>query len=142
VPNLLLLIPLVIRATTLVLFDIPRFDLGAVRWAIIVTLVGTALVSLVALPLGEWICTTYPHPWDFTDSLHLQASHTLVVAVNAANLLRRFRQRMVPTCKPLSNANALQSIQFLACLVAVYIHVPIAFVTFRWRLPLCCFGRP
>jgi glycosylphosphatidylinositol transamidase len=118
VPNLLLLIPLVIRALTLALFDIPRFHLGAVRWAVTVTLVGTVAVALIGLPLVEWIFTTYPS-WAFTDSL--LASHKVVAAVFAAILFLRSQW------KPVLNANALQSIQFIACLVAVYIHVPIAF---------------
>lgn len=122
VPNLLLLIPLVIRALTLALFDIPRFHLGAVRWAVGVTLAGTVAVALVALPLVEWIFATYP--WAFADSL--LASHTLVAVVYAAILFPQFHR--IPTWKqPMLNANALQSIQFIACLAAVYIHVPIAF---------------
>jgi glycosylphosphatidylinositol transamidase len=122
VPNLLLLIPLVIRALTLALFDIPRFHLGAIRWAVTVTLAGTVAVALIALPLVEWIFATYPS-WAFTDIL--LASHKVVAAVYAAILF--FRSQRIPTWAPVVNANALQSIQFIACLIAVYIHVPIAF---------------
>jgi glycosylphosphatidylinositol transamidase len=140
VPNLLLLIPLVIRALTLALFDIPRFHLGAVRRAVAVTVAGTMAVAFL-VPLVEWIDTTYP-AWVFYDGL--LTCHILVAAVYAAILLFPGSQRILPTLwkQPMSRSNALQSIQFIACLLAVYIHVPIAFGHVSLAFPSALFWTP
>lgn len=100
VPNLLLLIPLVVRAITLILVDIPAFHWPTVKTTILVTLVSTAALHGVVSNIDQEITT-----------------FALLLVYTAMALLLHFGLR------PLSR----QTIQFVACMAALLVHIPIAF---------------
>ena len=136
VPNLLLLVPLVIRVVTLVLFDIPRLDLVAMLSAVSTMLMGTMAIAFL-LPLVEGIYASFPRV--ASDSLIL--FHSVIAAVYTAILW--WKSQSLPTRKSLlNNTGTLQSVQLMACLVALYIHVPIAFGHVSLAFPSALFWTP
>jgi glycosylphosphatidylinositol transamidase len=116
VPNLLLVIPMVVRAVTLIVFDISRFHWPAVGWALSRMLLGTAWVAW-SVPLVE---ATLP-----TGDSYRNYWMGLVVALGYVPLL--FIPWTTPSGPKCRDAAASSSIQFLACLLGVYVHVAIAF---------------
>lgn len=134
IPNLLLLIPLIIRAFTLAVFDIPRFDFTAVGWALAATLVGTTLVAF-GLPAVHWIEKFWPAV--FTDSgLTSQFVVSLAYLFPGIIILGRSSKNGN------SSMAATQSIHFVACLLALYLHVPIAFGHVSLAYPSGLFWTP
>lgn len=110
VPNLLLIIPLVIRAVFLVVMDISRFDWKAVGWALQWTVVATLTC---AVGLGK---VAGNDPWTMFDgglSIMLFALVYLFILIQSR--LQRF------------TVESVQSIQFLACMLGIVVNVPLAF---------------
>jgi len=100
-PNLLILLPLVIRAATLVLFDISRFDFSSLRNVLLVAL-ASLLLSLV---------------WSRTRSDPIMNALYVVIYATICFVIPN------PTKKERHTYG--QSLQFITCLVAIYIHVPL-----------------
>ena len=138
VPNLLLLIPLIVRALSLVLIDIQRFHWGAFKWALQWTLAGTALCVAVGLPLVDgWVA----RDWVATD--RMTASHGVVALVYLALLVffglrgRRGRKNIW-----MEKQHSQETIQFLACMWALVVHVPISFGHVSLAFPSSLFWTP
>jgi glycosylphosphatidylinositol transamidase len=116
VPNLLLLIPLIVRAVTLFLIDLEEFDWSAVGLVTERTVLSIFFISL-ALDLVDFIDA---HSWwIFADSL--SARHS-VVGLVYLYLTWQFMFGKRPR-----SAQSRQSIQFFACLWGLYTHLAIAF---------------
>ena len=100
IPNILLLIPLLVKVFMLLLMEIDTFDfvtIGKTFWAFIIGL-GCSLVS---------------------PTLDIYQSNAVCfVAYVATILLRRNGDRKKHKC-------ATQSLQLMSCLVAIYVHVPL-----------------
>jgi glycosylphosphatidylinositol transamidase len=124
-PNLLILLPLAVRAILLLYKDMERIHLKAVGWAIMAALIamGTMLVSYSFA--GEDLKMT--HAW-------LVAPYALVVAFFWGAQLQQFPKS--------DTLRVLQSMQFVACLTAVYIHVPIAFAHVSLAYPSALLWTP
>lgn len=124
VPNLLLVIPLVIRAVTLILFDIKRFDFFAVKRAVVVMLGVTLAFSWVASlfasygGLGGYLAMAIPLSFIYCPVF------------------------IPESFQPPHTPQGMQSIQFVACLLAVYIHVPIAFGHVSLAMPSALLWTP
>ncbi len=101
IPNLLILLPLAIRAVTLVLFDIQRFDFGTLQ---VVLVVGCTclILSLIAFRTRS-------------ESVMNALYVILFVYMCFGTPVRKGQQ-------PVAYG---QSLQFLTCLVAIYMHVPL-----------------
>lgn len=101
IPNLLILLPLAIRAVTLVLFDIQRFDFGTLQ---VVLVVGCTclILSLIAFRTRS-------------ESVMNALYVILFVYMCFGTPVRKDQQ-------PVAYG---QSLQFLTCLVAIYMHVPL-----------------
>jgi glycosylphosphatidylinositol transamidase len=109
-PNLLLLLPLAVRAFGLILWDIHGLHLGTVGSAILVTLSSMGVMLLSSVAHGSDIPTM--NTWLF--GLYALAAllwKTMVLGGQKKEDYQRI----------------LQSLQFVACTTAVYILVPIAF---------------
>ena len=107
-PNLLILLPLVLRAATLVLVDIPWFDFRALQ-----TLLLVGIVSLI---------------------LFLASIRTSTATMNALYgiclaLVREYMRKLT------SSLQYGQSLQFGTCLVAIYMHVPLVLANVSMALP-------
>lgn len=122
VPNLLVITPLVIRAVTLILIDINHFHPGAVQHALLLTLIGTAVISILSISLIEWmgkqagIVSTPSAMWYHVAT---KVGYLIVLIFALFGLPKQ--------SKGFQSVSARQSVQFAACLLAIYIHVPIAF---------------
>jgi len=101
IPNLLILLPLAIRAVTLVLFDIQRFHFGTLQ---VVLVVGCTclILSLIAFRTR---------------------SESAMNAVYV--ILFVYMCFGAPVRKDQQPVAFGQSLQFLTCLVAIYMHVPL-----------------
>jgi glycosylphosphatidylinositol transamidase len=110
VPNLLLVIPLVVRLITLALLDIPRFHWDAVGWALQWTLAGTVAFVAVGLPMVD----------SLDPSLVRNRALQVMFGMIYLFLFVHARYRGV-------TPSARQSIQLLACMLAILVNVPIAF---------------
>lgn len=104
IPNLLLLLPLVIRAVTLVLFDIQRFDFRALQTVLVVGLV-SGVLSVIAL----------------------RTNNTSIMNALYAIIYISLCFGGISTVSPTKDQRKTyaQSLQFAICLVAIYMHVPL-----------------
>ena len=102
IPNLLILLPLVIRAATLVLFDIERFDMSSLQTV--------GLVGLVSLVLSLTSVRTRSEKL-----MNILYTVVYVIICCGFSYSRTNKERQAYG----------QSLQFAACLVAVYTHVPL-----------------
>jgi len=125
VPNLLLLIPAVLRAAFLGLRDIDRFHLPVMGWLSCITLVASAWMDLMVANIQDstqrdtwWIVTCASCVWFFHRKMAGQA------------------------LEPESNRTALQSAQLVSCLLAIYVHVPICFGHVALSYPSAFFWSP
>ncbi|GAX21236.1 hypothetical protein FisN_23Lh184 [Fistulifera solaris] len=115
VPNLLLLIPLVVRAVTLVLVDIPAFHWPTVQYTLFLTLCCvTAFHAIVSKMDKEMIVVSF-----------------LLVSVTISLLLRLGLRRL-----------SKQTAQFVACFTALLLHIPIAFGHVSLAFPSALFWAP
>lgn len=101
IPNLLILLPLVLRAATLILLDIQRFDFCALQTVGVIVIV-SLMLTLVALR------TTRNQ--SVMNALYAIVYVTMCLILPDANKERRAYG---------------QSLQFVTCLVAIYSHVPL-----------------
>jgi glycosylphosphatidylinositol transamidase len=127
VPNLLLLVPCIIRAVTLVLSDIDDFCATSVRRAICLVLL-VSLLSVFGLKMVELVDESM-----FQNKI--QAQHSTVasaylVLVIASSLYGR------------QSVTARRSVQFAACLLSIYVHVAIAFGHVSLAFPSALFWTP
>lgn len=116
VPNLLLLIPLIIRAAVLFSVDLQEFDWKAVGLVVERTILATLFISW-GLGVIEFIDS---HSWWILAN-GLAARHAVV---GLAYLF--WTWQLVTKRKPWS-VQAKRSVQFIACLWGLYVHVAIAF---------------
>lgn len=116
VPNLLLLIPLIIRAVVLFLVDLRGFDWTAVGLVVERTLLATVFVSW-SLGVLDFIDS---HSW-WILSDRLAARHAMVGMAYLVVLWRLW------TSNERWSEQARRSVQFMACLWGLYAHVAIAF---------------
>jgi glycosylphosphatidylinositol transamidase len=115
VPNLLLLIPLAVRAVTLVLVDIPAFHWPTVQQTIFLTL------SCV---------TTFHAVVSEIDKEMIVPAFLLIYATTA--LFLRFGLRRL----------SKQTVQFVSCVTALLVHIPIAFGHVSLAFPSALFWAP
>ncbi|GAX18291.1 hypothetical protein FisN_23Hh184 [Fistulifera solaris] len=115
IPNLLLLIPLVVRAVTLVLVDIPAFHWPTVQPTIFLTLFCVATFHAVVSKMDkEMIVVAF-----------------LLIYVTMTLFLRLKLRRL-----------SKQTVQFVACFAALLVHIPIAFGHVSLAFPSAIFWAP
>jgi GPI-anchor transamidase subunit GAA1 len=136
VPNLLLLIPMVIRALTLVLFDMPAFHWDAARWSVSCMLFGLLWTSWGVSMFQHGRSTDLPGPLAFFHNSILECTIAL------AYLPMLLSSSLVSRSRGTSSATARSSVQLIACLVGVYIHVAIAFGHVSLAFPSALFWTP
>jgi GPI-anchor transamidase subunit GAA1 len=135
VPNLLLLIPLIIRAASLALVDVRRFDVPAV---------GRAAATVVA---GVLSCTYGLHIVSYLEAQGIVSFVDATLVRSAVVLLTAYlpllwyvwRREHTPTNQ---TDESKPSIQFLACLVGLYMHVAIAFGHVSLAFPSAALWTP
>jgi len=132
VPNLLLLVPFVVRAATLVFRDIPRFQLRDVQRVLSMTLVGIFIAFAGLSTLDMLDDSTIGQLF----SGRLFACHVVVAVAYLPMVL------WASTFSACSTGSSLKSIQSVACLLAVYAHVPIAFGHVALAFPSALFFAP
>lgn len=115
VPNLLLLIPLVVRAISLVLVDIPVFHWPTVKHTIVLALLLIAALHGVVSKMDKEITTPA--------FVLVYAAMTLFLHLG----LRRLSK---------------QTVQFVVCTVALLVHTPIAFGHVSLAFPSALFWAP
>lgn len=131
IPNLLLLIPLVVRALTLVVFDIPVFDWNAAFWATQTLVIAVAFFVTIGFPLMDRSIgsSTMVH----NPMLPLYGAFGLgylYVIIQALWLRRRI------------SSSTAQSIQLIACMLALVTHLPIAFCHVSLAFPSALLWTP
>jgi GPI-anchor transamidase subunit GAA1 len=135
VPNLLLLIPLIIRAASLALVDVRWFDVAAV---------GRAAAAVV---VGVLSCTYGLHLVTHLEARGALSIMDATLVRSAAVLLTAYlpllwyvwRRERTPTNR---TDESKPSIQFLACLVGLYMHVAIAFGHVSLAFPSAALWTP
>jgi GPI-anchor transamidase subunit GAA1 len=137
VPNLLLLIPFIIRAVSLALVDIRRFDLAAVGRAA-ATVVGGVLGCSFGLHAASQL--EAQGTVSFMDATLVRSATVLVTAYLPLlwYLWRKGRSNVLGSRTDESKS----SIQFLACLVGLYLHVAIAFGHVSLAFPSAAWWTP
>ena len=117
-PNVLLLLPLAVRGFGIVLWELDRLDLTAVGLAILLTTMSTCLASVgfqnfqqhVSMANAWWVCL-----------------YVAIAVVWKTSVLSSTRASNDTVTLQTRRARTLQSLQFIACVTAAYILVPIAF---------------
>jgi hypothetical protein len=122
VPNLLLLVPLIVRAVTLALFDIHRFDLYAIGRAIKLVVGSVVALSYTCYAL-EWL-ESRGIVWPVSSTFPRHVSVLVVTYMPLLVFLMGERRRSQSKEEP---DERRLSIQFAACLLALYLHVAITF---------------
>ena len=104
-PNLLLLVPLLIRLLLLLFCDMEQIHVPTAGWAIV-----AAFLGMIAMLLSS-CATNIVNTW-------------LTIPYG---LLGSLWTRQLQDCNASDYVRILQTIQFVTCLTAIYIHVPLAF---------------
>ena len=110
-PNILLLLMLVFRAATLILVDMPLFDVRPLKYVLVVE-----LVSLV-------LFVTSPH----VSTLIMNSLYALIYVALCLDVLEGLSIG--------EDERQAQSLQFLTCLVVIYLHVPVTFAHVSLAFP-------
>jgi glycosylphosphatidylinositol transamidase len=110
-PNVLILLPLVIRAATLVLVDMTLFDVRSLKYVLVV-----GLVSLLLFVTSSRVSTSI-----------MNALYAIVYVALCLDVLEGLSIG--------KEEKQAQSLQFLTCLVAIYLHVPITFAHVSLAFP-------
>lgn len=110
-PNILILLPLVIRAATLVLVDITLFDVRSLKYVLVV-----GLISLVLFVTSSRVSTSI-----------MNALYAIIYVALCLDVLEGLSIG--------KEERQAQSLQFLTCLVAIYFHVPITFAHVSLAFP-------
>jgi glycosylphosphatidylinositol transamidase len=110
-PNILILFPLAIRAVTLILVDMKRFDVRSLKYVLV--------VGLFSLTLFVASCRV--------STSTMNALYAFIYIALCLYLLEGLRIGM--------GESQAQSLQFLTCLVAIYLHVPITFAHVSLAFP-------
>ena len=129
VPNLLLVIPLIVRAATLIFMDISRFQISAAQRALSVASLGV-LGCTIALPL-----LTAPSSSSQTD---LSWSTWVLSIAYIPVILGAVSSRP----KVSAGLDSVKTVQFVTCLIGIYIHLPIAFGHVALAFPSALFWTP
>ena len=133
VPNLLLLVPAVLRAALLGLRDIQRFNIPVLGWLLCVTVVATVwmdvfVANLAATQRNAWWTITYAAcAWMFYDKI-------------LGGKKNDNQDYQIPVA--LDPRSALQSAQLILCLLTIYVHVPICFGNVALSYPSAFFWAP
>jgi glycosylphosphatidylinositol transamidase len=116
-PNILVLLPLVIRLLLLLLWDMKKMHVRTVGWTFLMALttMGIMLLSSALPPSNDDNATT-------TNTL-LAVPYLTVLTFWTRQLYQFHREK----CDASNTRRILTSMQFVVCLTAIYIHVPIAF---------------
>lgn len=124
IPNLLLVVPLLVRAIVLMYRSNPKFhpNFTAAFQALFLALAWTLIASSMILDDAN----RKPYDWTIEPWL-VRALNEHQVALLYLFLLSMLAIVHRSTSLYLSDLNAKQSIQFMACLLATFIHVAIAF---------------
>lgn len=114
VPNLLLLIPVVLRASFLGLADIRHFDLQVIGWILLLSIgatlgVDTYVAHKEQLQRNAWFCLIY------------------------VTCFGVFYDKVIKF--PRDYQSALKSAQFIICLMTIYNHIPICFGNVAIAMP-------
>ena len=142
VPNLLLIIPLVIRAVFLILTDISTFD-----WQVVGSALSWTLIATLAASVGLDSVDKVTSWLSFLDPSLIPALVLGVVYI--AFVLQSWLTRPPKTvaATKTESGDAVQSLQFFACLLGLCVNVPLAFghvsLSFPSALlwtPLVCFS--
>jgi glycosylphosphatidylinositol transamidase len=137
IPNLLLLVPLVVRAATLALNDIRQFDLRIMGWMLLIALGAT-------LGIDSFVAQQYEGELESSEQQTKQ--NTWLAMTYAASLVlfyqKVLRQRSKAREMQVDTRSALQSAQLVVCLVAIYVHVPITFGHISLAYPSALFWVP
>ena len=131
VPNLLLLVPLIVRAAFLLLFDVEHFDWYTVALVAERTILATLFVAF-GLEVVSFVDT---HTW-WIIADNVSISHVVV------GLIYIYVAYKALTEKIQWSAQACRSVQFMACLWALYTHVAIAFGHVSLAFPSALFWTP
>ncbi|CAB9510890.1 glycosylphosphatidylinositol anchor attachment protein 1 homolog (yeast) [Seminavis robusta] len=137
VPNLLLLIPMVLRAASLGLLDIRRFDWNVITW--MVTLVVGATVVMDALVASTTSTTMgQEHPRTLRNTLWC-----IIYAFCAGILYQKVNNNNNSQRKTNHRHNdSIRSAQLIVCLMTIYAHVPICFQNVSLSYPSAAFWTP
>ena len=127
VPNLLLLIPAVLRAALLGLRDIRRFDLPVMGWLFCLSLAATIWMDVFVVHLEPTQRNTW---WTVTYAACIWVFYDKVVKGHG-------KDKSTSECR-----GALQSAQLLVCLLTIYVHVPICFGHVALSYPSAFFWAP
>lgn len=128
VPNLLLLIPLIVRAVTLICLHIQRLDLPAIGRALWCA-AGAVMTVAYGTAALAWLSEHYSPVADpVTAEIALAALLGMPYLTLLRDKLQRWWYRQQQQSSPiLDPGDAHRSVQFVACLLALYMHVAIAF---------------
>jgi GPI-anchor transamidase subunit GAA1 len=158
VPNLLVIIPLLVRVLSLLFVQLPKngggFDWRAVQKAICFVALSVVWIAY-GLAMVEWIVSS-SSAGEKPDRVMMRATWSrAVVALPYLVLITRFISTRISsstkTATSTTEDHALhimtitrkhQSLQFVACLMAIYIHIPIAFGHVSLAFPSALFWSP
>jgi GPI-anchor transamidase subunit GAA1 len=116
IPNLLILLPLAIRAVGLLVWDIDRFHLSSAGWMVLST-IGVAVLGGVS----SLLLPSFTSEDDLAMINACFLAPYMVLAVVWASILQGYR------AKKGDHQRVVNSLQFVVCLTAIYMHVPLAF---------------
>jgi GPI-anchor transamidase subunit GAA1 len=116
IPNLLMLLPLAIRAVGLLIWDIDRFHLSSAGWMVL-SIIGVAVLG----GASSILLTSLTAEDDLAMINACFMAPYMVLAVGWASLLQGYRAQKE------DHQRIVNSLQFVVCLTAIYMHVPLAF---------------
>lgn len=132
-PGILLLVPILMRAASLALKDITRFDfpsalgMAAISIGVTMSLVATSNYAGTPAVMNSIFGLTY--------ITALAAVHRIMPSFEAFSTLEA-------TLIPSTVKEARRSIQFLACLLGLYLHIPILLAHVSLAYPSAAFWSP
>lgn len=137
VPNLLLLIPLIIRAVSLALVDIRRFDLAAVGRA-----AATVVAGVLSCAMGLHVVSMLQAQGTVSsvDAALVRSATVLVTAYLPLLWLVWREGRSHAAGSPTDESKS--SVQFVTCLICLYVHVAIAFGHVSLAFPSAAWWTP
>jgi glycosylphosphatidylinositol transamidase len=136
IPNLLLIVPCIVRAATLVVVDIQRFCMSAAKLALLYTLFCAVSVGMVGIPLlldaedNAWRSVNHKTTGNIGRSSWLPTCYSAAACLVAMTYVPLFwfsRLMHSTNANEALHKDSLLTVQFLACLLVMYTHVAIAF---------------
>lgn len=127
-PAILVSLPMVIRATTLALIDLRRFQFAHVGVVLITVCLASLAVGLLAISKDT---TRSDFPSKLSMLIAFIGSYFLVIFV-----ARRERYKLKDT------TDIQGSLRFAACLVGIYLHAPLLLANYSLGFPSSAFWSP